>query len=356
MHNLKIDLGNCVKVFAKNSTCTKCEEICPHNAISYLENIPNVNDQCIDCGGCIGVCPTEAISLKTFDTLEFIFSFLENNESLISCKKNIPCLATLSVENLISLALLSKETILDLGHCATCPITDPLLNQINTNILEANSFLKEIQSDKQIISKDVHYEEPIKEDEPDRREFLKRFSVKGAIKSKVEFEQIIEDSQQELSQEDTANIRKKIIPNKRKLLFMALKRVNKPNVYHSFMHEELSFISQKNINDDCDNCSMCYRICPTGALQSNKRQTKIDFDPLMCVKCSLCHDVCAPNAITLIPYNTKELFEPKITELINFKVIRCEECANFFTYFGGEKLCQRCKIEEEEAKSLWGIQ
>ncbi len=356
MHNLKIDLGNCVKVFAKNSTCTKCEEICPHSAISYIDNVPNVSDQCTDCGGCIGVCPTEAISLKTFDTLEFIFSFLENDESLISCKKNIPCLATLSVENLISIALLSKETILDLGHCATCPIADPLLNQINTNILEANTFLKEIQSDKQIISNDVHYEESIKEDEPDRREFLKRFSVKGAIKSKVEFEQIIEDSQQTLSQEDTANIRKKVIPNKRKLLFMALKRVNKPNFYHSFMHEELSFVSQKNINDNCDNCSMCYRICPTGALQSNKRQTKIDFDPLMCVKCSLCHDVCAPNAITLIPYNTKELFEPKIKELINFKVIRCEECANFFTYFGGEKLCQRCKIEEEEAKSLWGIQ
>ncbi len=356
MHNLKIDLGNCVKVFAKNSTCTKCEEICPHSAISYIDNVPNVNDQCTDCGGCIGVCPTEAISLKNFDTLEFIFSFIENEESLISCKKNIPCLATLSVENLISLALLSDETILDLGHCINCPISDPLYEQIENNIQEANIFLKGIQSDKQILSKSIAFQEPINQEEPDRRDFLKRFSIKGAIKSKVEFEQIVKDTQQRLTQEDTANIRKKVIPNKRKLLFMALKRAKTPNTFHSFMHEEISFISQKNINDNCDNCSMCYRICPTGALQSNKRQTKIDFDPLMCVKCSLCHDICEPKAITLIPYNTKELFEPKITELINFEVIRCEECANFFTYFGGEKLCHRCKIEEEEAKRLWGIQ
>ena len=356
MHNLKIELGNCVKVYAKNATCTKCEDICPHHAISYNENIPVVSDTCTDCGGCIGVCPTEAISLKNFDTLDFIFSFLESEESLISCKKNIPCLATLSVENLISLALLGDETILDLGHCASCEIQEPLYAQIQQNITEANLFLQNINSTKTIKTEMLGYKELVEEKEPDRRQFLKRFSVKGAIKSKIEFEEALHEEQHAISIEDTQNIRKKEIPNKRKLLFMALKRAQTPVNYHTYMSDEISFTSQKNINDDCDNCSICYRICPTGALQSDRRQTKIDFDPLMCVKCSLCHDVCEPNAITLIPYSTKELFEPKVTELINFKVIRCDECANFFTYFGGEKTCPRCKIEEEEAKSLWGIQ
>ncbi|RUM63754.1 MAG: 4Fe-4S ferredoxin [Sulfurospirillum sp.] len=356
MHNLKIELGNCVRVYAKNSTCTKCQEICPHNAISYAENIPLVGDSCTDCGGCIGVCPTEAISLKNFDTLDFIFSFLENDEELISCKKNIPCLATLSVENLISLALLGERTLLDLGHCASCDIKEPLFTQIEQNITEANSFLAHIQSDKRIDSELIAYEEAPAEETPDRRDFLKRFSVKGAIKSKIEFEQAISEEQKEISDQDTQNIRKKEIPNKRKLLFMALKRADKPATFHTYMPDEISFTSQKNINDNCDNCSMCYRICPTGALQSDRRQTKIEFDPLMCVKCALCHDVCEPDAITLIPYSTKELFEPKVIELANFTVARCDECANFFTWFGGEKICPRCKIEEEEAKTLWGIQ
>ena len=356
MHSLKIDLGNCVRVYAKDSTCTKCEEICPHQAISYAENnVPLVSDSCTDCGGCLGVCPTEAISLKAFDTLDFIFTFLEAQESLISCKKNVPCLASLSVEHLISLALLGETCTLDLGHCATCEIKEPLFAQIEKNIAEANAFLENIESDKRIQTEYVGYQEE-SEEEPDRRAFLKRFSVKGAVQSKVELEKALEAEKTEISEQDTANIRKKEIPDKRKLLFMALKRAQTPQSYHTYMPDEISFTSNKNINDDCDNCSMCYRICPTGALQSDKRQTKIMFDPLMCVKCALCHDVCAPDAITLAPYSTQELFEPKIHELINFKVVRCDECANYFTYFGGEKTCPRCKIEEEEAKSLWGIQ
>lgn len=358
MHNLQIDLGNCVKVYAKASSCTKCEEICPHSAISYHDNIPQISDACTDCGGCIGTCPTEAISLKNFDTMDFIFTHIESKERLISCKKNIPCLATLSVENLISLALLSEESILDLGHCATCEIATPLAQEIQNNIQECNTFLASIESTKRIKTEEIAYhDEPQVEEASNRRDFLKKFSLDGALKSKIEFEQAVEAQEiASVSLKDSANIRQKTIPNKRKLLFMALKRVEKPEAYHTFMHDEISFTSQKNINDACDNCSMCYRICPTGALQSDRRQTKIEFDSLLCVKCALCHDVCAPDAITLTPYSTQTIFEPTVDELINFKVIRCDECANYFTYFGGEKICPRCKIEEEEAKSLWGIQ
>ena len=356
MHNLHIDLGSCVKVSAKASTCTKCEDICPVTAISYDENIPKVTDSCVDCGGCIGVCPSEAIGLKDFNTLDFIFSHIESKENLISCKKNIPCLATLSVENMISLALLTDETILDLGHCATCDIAVPLASEIEKNIKETNAFLENIESQKRIKSQDVAYEEPLSEKEPNRRDFFKKFTLDGALKSKIEFEKAIEEQESGVSLKDSANIREKTLPNKRKLLFMALKRADKPEAYHTFMHEEISFTSQKNIHASCDNCSLCYRVCPTGALQSDRRQTKIEFDSLMCIKCALCHDVCEIDAITLTPYSTQTIFEPKVEELINFKVVRCDECANYFSYFGGEKMCPRCKIEEEEAKSLWGIQ
>ena len=357
MSNLQINLGECVKVYSKHSECTKCQDICPVSAIRYDENIPKIEDSCIDCGGCIGTCPTEAISLKDFNTLDFIFNHVEKKETLISCKKNIPCLALLSVENIISLAILAEDTTLDLGHCSTCEIKTPLEDEIKNNIAEANSYLENIGSSKKILFDDISYEEPKVEETSNRRDFLKRFSLKGAVKSKIEFEKQIEDEEEKsVTYEDSANLRKKTIPNKRKLLFMALKRVEKPENFHTFMHEELSFTSQKSVKDSCDNCSMCYRICPTGALQSDRRQTKIEFDALMCVKCRLCHDVCEPEAMTLVPYSTKSIFEPKIDELINFKVVRCDECANYFTYFGGEKMCTRCKIEEEEAKSLWGIQ
>ncbi len=357
MHNLKIDLGSCVRVYSKNSQCTQCADICPLTAIHFTENIPKVDDACIDCGGCIGVCPTEAISLKNYNTLDALFTFMESDETVISCKKNIPCLAVLSVENLIALALLKENTVLDLGHCQSCDIKEPLFAQITANIAECNMFLEKIGSSQKIVSDHIAYEAPqIEEETPDRRAFLKRFSLKGAVQSKIELEKTLHEIEKEtIDIHDTANIRKKELPNKRKLLFMALKRINRPDTYHTFMSDAISFTSQKNINDNCDNCSMCYRICPTAALTSDQRGSKINFDPLLCVKCSLCHDVCEPDAITLIPYSTKELFEPQIHELINFHIVRCNECANFFSYFGGEKICPRCKLEEEEAKTLWGI-
>ena len=359
MQKLQIELGSCVRVASKYSNCTLCSDICPIDAIDYAENIPLVSESCIDCGGCIGICPTEAISLNDFNTLDFIFDMLDTKEDIISCKKNIPCLATLSVENLISIGLLSEEQVkLDLGHCENCEIKEPLYQNILSNINEANSFLSNLESDKKVVGEFINYTPKIEEKESgNRRDFLKHFSLKGAVKSKVEFEKEIDKIEKRgiIDDSTTSKIKQKELPNKRKLLYMALKRIEKHENYINISEDNLSFISQKSIDDSCDNCSFCYRVCPTEALSTDRRDTKIHFDPLSCVKCRLCHDVCQTDSIHLEEFSTKNIFKPRMQELISFNVVRCDECANYFTYFGGEKMCHRCKLEEEEAKSLWGI-
>jgi ferredoxin len=356
---LNIDFGSCVRVASKYSECSKCADICPINAITYNENILTLDESCIDCGGCIGICPTEAISLSDFHTIDFIFDFLKEDDSLISCKKNIPCLALLSIENLISLALLGdKETLLDLGHCKNCEIKEPLYQQIVNNIQETNHFLKALGSDKKIVSKELSYTQEEEKEEANRRDFLKRFSLKGAIESKISLEKELEeiDKRGSIDNSTTAKMREKNLPNKRKLLYMALKRVKEQPHLVTLPEASISFISQKSIDNSCDNCSFCYRLCPTGALNSDKKGTKIEFDALACVKCHLCHDVCQTNSLHLESFETASIFKPKIDELIKFTMKRCEECGLFFTYFGDESMCRRCTIEEEEAKSLWGIQ
>ena len=108
--------------------------------------------------------------------------------------------------------------------------------------------------------------------------------------------------------------------------------------------------------DACTACQMCYRVCPTGALTSDIKNSKIDFDPFMCVKCNICHDVCEPNALTKsASYNIKEFFEPSVQSLIAFNVRRCNECNVVFSTNTKDKLCYRCKCEEEEAHELWGL-
>ncbi len=358
MQKLNIDLGLCVKVSSKYSSCTSCADICPISSISFNDNIPIVDDSCIDCGGCIGICPSEAISLDDFKTMDFIFNFIQSQENLISCKKNVPCLALLSVENLISMAILKGNTILDMGHCLSCEIKEPLEDQIRKNVHEANNLLETIQHKNKIEMQDIAYkQEEIEEETPDRRAFFKNFALKGAIKNKIEFEKEIEKSEKRniLSSSDTIKIKEKNLPNKRKLLYMALKRLEKVDQFEEIQEENLSFISQKSIDQSCDNCSFCYRICPTGALSTNRKGNSIEFDALSCIKCRLCHDVCQSNSIHLEPFSTESFYRSKVDELIKFNVIRCEDCGIYFTVLNNEKMCKRCTIEENEAKSLWGI-
>jgi len=365
MQKLKIDYGSCVRASSKYSECTKCYDICPieNKGIAYDENIVKITDSCIDCGGCIGVCPSEAISLSDFNTTEFVFKFLESDENSIREDQDLPTLAVLSVEHLISLAILSKNDLkVDISTCGEGERANLLESYILPTINEANLFLKSIGVDKEIGVVRLEEEQTSEltdEEEPNRRDFLKRLSPKGIIKSKVEFDKEIEkvERRELLDSSVTSSMREKSYPDKRKLLFMALKRVEKAQDLKKVSADTFSFISQKSIDSSCDNCSFCYRLCPTGALSSDQRGSKIDFDPLSCIKCHLCHDVCQSNSIELIEFDLENIFEAKMQRLIEFKQRRCAECGNFYTLLPtSNDICPRCNIEEEEAKSLWGIQ
>lgn len=358
--NLNFDLSSCVRASSKLSECTKCVEICPVETIEIADNIPTFTPSaCVDCGGCVGICPTEAFALNDFSTVDFFFSILEEEEKLISCKKNTPCLSVLSVEHLLSLALGSDEPIkLDLSHCHNCEIKDPLFAQIEKNIEETNFILSSF-SPKELITDGVRYEEEVvtqEEEVSSRRSFLGNVSLKGAAKQKAAFDEAIVSDEQKFFEIDNsviAGIKDKKLPNKRKILFTTLKRTEKPKNYEILPEEEVSFVSQKFVTESCTNCQICYRICPTGALSSDGKFSLINFDAMLCLKCRLCHDVCEPDAIELQSgFEIKEFFEPTQRTLATFNIKRCNECGSYFTYTGGEQICPRCQLEEEEAMTL----
>jgi ferredoxin len=355
---LLFDIASCVRATSKFSECTKCVDVCPVSTIEITNNIPSFTPSaCITCGGCVGSCPTEAFSLSGFSSIEFFFKFLEEESNELVCEKDLyGCLTTLSVEHLVSIALASEETVvMDVDACSCGGESSNLQNQLRLNIEEAN-FILSAFCDKEILIKSAESEFVKKSEEVTPASRRSLFTLKGAIKSKQQFDEALDaDELKEFGIEldDINRIKDKVIPDKRKLLFSVLKRVEQPEQYEVIPTEEISFTSQKFVDDSCTNCQICYRICPTGALSSNQKFSLINFDSMLCVKCHLCHDVCEPNAIQLQPgYEIKELFEPKSRTLATFDVQRCNECGNYFTYMGGEKTCPRCLIEEEEAREL----
>ncbi|MDQ7045170.1 MAG: 4Fe-4S binding protein [Sulfurimonas sp.] len=362
MSIIHLDATKCVRSLSVDSVCKKCEVVCPTSAIVIGANpLPSINlSLCVACGACNGVCPTESFGFEDFSVTDFFFDYLEEEDSLISCKKNVPCIAALSVEHLVSMAVLKKEMILDVGHCDTCEIASTCYKQILKNEEEASYILEAMESDVEIKLQKVSYE---KTEKTDRRGFLSAINLKTFAKTKHDFENEVERATDELTEHtlaktDIALLKKKKLPQKRKLFFTAIKRVEKPSQYHVVESDAISFTSQKLMDKDlCTACQMCYRVCPTGALTSDIKNSKIDFDPFMCIKCNICHDVCAPNALTKsASYNIKEFFEPSVQSLIAFNVKRCNECNVIFSTNSKDKLCYRCKCEEEEARELWGIE
>lgn len=359
--SLQLEIASCVRATSKFSDCTKCIDACPES-IQLVDNLPSfANNTGVEAAACVGVCPTEAFSLSDFSTTEFFFSFLESKVRLISPKLNVPCLSVLSVEHLISLALASEETItLDLSSYDEESI---LYEHIEAHIEEANFVLSSFSSKKletnadAVTEADKNAVKTNKEDEiSDRRSFLGNVSLKGVIKHKMSFDEAVEADELKTFALDPAiiaKIRAKNLPDKRKILFTTLKHAGVPENFEVLAEEDITFTSQKFVDDSCTNCQICYRICPTGALSSDGKFSLIHFDAMLCVKCRLCHDVCEPDAIQLQPgFEIKEFFEPTQRTLATFDIKRCNECGNNFTYTGGEQTCPRCMIEEEEAMFL----
>jgi len=352
--SLKLEIASCVRTSAVSSTCVKCVDICPTNAIELSPHLPAFMPQdCVECGGCVGVCPTSAFSLSTFSAINFAFEQFEA-PSLISCKTNVPCLAIFGAEDMLSLALGGNlGVMMDIGHCGGCDIAEKLYPQILSNVQEAN-FLLTAMGKPAIELVDKKEEPKALQGSKSRREFLENIKPANLALQKAKFDSAVSSDELKTFGLDTSTISKiknKQIPDKRKLLFAILKREKEPLSTDTISGENISFISQKYIDSSCTNCQMCYRICPTGALGAASNLSQINFDAMLCVKCHLCHDVCLESSIHLQPtFELKEFFAPTQRVLASFNIKRCNECGNHFTYSGeGEVICKRCKTEEDEA-------
>jgi formate hydrogenlyase subunit 6/NADH:ubiquinone oxidoreductase subunit I len=303
------------------------------------------------------------LNLDDFSPTDFFFSFAADKENLVSCQKNVPCIAALSSEQLISFAQMKQGVVLDTGHCGQCDIGERILTVMATTIDNSNYLLEAIESPYRVKCENIAFTDTIEsEDKVDRRDFFKNFHLRGIGKARSDFEKEIQRTTDEFVEyttdsSDTKALRTKKITDRRKLFFTALKRFEVPSEFHVVQSERIVFTSQKLLDEElCTACEMCHRVCPTGALTSDMRNSKIDFDPFLCVKCHLCHDVCEPDAITLSSsYNLKEWYAPKVQNLATYLVRRCDECDGLFSSVGGEKICRRCRLEEEEARELWGL-
>ncbi len=291
----------CVRALSVNAGCVLCKEVCLYGAIDFSSHLPKIDANiCTDCAICAGVCPTEAINVSN---------------------KNP---ASLSVEELFALGVSKKMDKIYLeGAKEEEGYLQKKADEVNNLFL-----IFEIQCEAVVV-----LTEREKLQDSSKRALFRMFTKEGA------------------GEIDYSLLRSKKIPPKRELFLDAMAKLELQNKDAAY---PLSFATDKYIDDSCDNCSLCYSVCPSGALETTAMKNAIIFSPHLCLKCKLCEDVCEKKSIASLPNLSLALFlERKKKVLKKFSAKLCPTCGAVFATDNDE--CPRCTKESEDAMELLGL-
>jgi energy-converting hydrogenase A subunit P len=353
---LELAYEACVRTLSRNATCTACRDACPTHAVALDGSRGSVTvalERCTGCGLCAAACPTDALTAP-FD----LAATMASSDGKLSCGADgLPCVGALSTEDLIALATRVKAVVLQDGPCASRDLGHP---EAARRAAEAQRFLDAVgikatvrwAPDEALPAPTGARPEapPAPGKAPEvsagRRRLLRMFvpTLEAAPQAML----------QQPDRLDRARMQQ--VPARRRRLLAALPpgvEARTPEV----PGPALGFLSSKVVDERaCTACTICFNVCPTGALQAPRSLKELRFDASRCTRCGLCHEVCEPEALRLAPRTSVEDFlEFAPRTLARLPVTRCGECGVPYNRAeGGAGLCPRCWALEEEAMELNG--
>jgi len=304
------------------------------------------SNECIECAGCIGSCPTEALRIESFDPNAYTIGFKTEENRTISCKVDTPCLGVFDAHHLITMTLRSEEAPLcDMAHCKACPINkDGVVEaSIREKIAVANDFLGKVGYEVRVGTKE---EEP----EENARRALFRKAYESAKDSIIERSDEVAITLQNMQRINTD------IPLKMQLLKNVL-RENISMFSRTYFDERSPLFFNKVISfDACTNCGDCIQFCPTHALEATSDKQGIVFTLAKCIGCGICDHICKTNAVTTdesidlvtIAYDRTE-------QLVHYEMVMCHECRCPYPYKGGDPICDRCKDFSDKYANMFTL-
>lgn len=331
-----------------HNDCHICIDLCPKNAIQLVRNkLTLFENECVECAGCIGSCPTESFEIENFDPNEFAASYALKTTPKISCKISTPCLGVFDVEHLLVMVLRSGEnTICDLSHCATCVLNEngTMEGAIRGHIDEANRFLTQIGIEKRIETVDV-----MEENAPRRALFRKGLekvkeamgNEKGVLKSMT------------ASHHATVGM---LMPLKRVMFKNSLKEYVGNMAVTTYSDVSPLFFNKQIDFNACTNCGDCMQFCPTEALFASSDKQGIYFSGGKCIGCGICEDICKPNAISKKgEYDLVAFAFDRAQQLVHYEMVMCNECRCPYPYKGGDPICDRCEGYKKEFSTMFTL-
>lgn len=300
----------CLKSIHRASKCSLCVDICPTHAIDFKTTSPQLDSlKCVSCGACVSLCPTDVFEAKN-PSDEEMMCFIEEKqrenaqEIVFSCErihskephfKEISCLARMDSSLLLSCFSHGSACVkLIHGNCKKCHG-----NALKEVFEKSISDVKHIQPSAQIelsnldayVAKKDEKIEGITKEGHLRRRMLFSFLGKKPASSEAEILTV----QHSIVFKDNIYKQSSFKKHDRLRRFIALMKDRVSSA---------SIIGVKPMIDAllCKECSICTKVCPTGALGMNEaKEFGIDYTASECIACHMCEDVCFAKAIRFAP-------------------------------------------------------
>jgi len=295
---LRIDSSRCLPIRFNESSCRRCADICPHNAISLEGRLFVDEDRCTGCLLCTTVCPSGALEPnKGFDSC--LAKLATVQDPVLGCGRTndssnaaMACLGGLSREHLLAMHHLPSlsGTLLTLnlsrcGDCLNCSIL-PILKERLQSIADAGMD----RGGRRIVLEDAEGRITVTHESIGRRSFFKSlrstlFQSAAAV--------ITATTDQSEHRSDYAEKR---VPLRRLLLNRTINGLTP--VLQELVHSR--FDSSISFTPACTTCQGCAAICPAGALLTKSQETNPLFLPERCTGCGLCVEFCLDGALNRV--------------------------------------------------------
>ncbi|WP_165062473.1 4Fe-4S binding protein [Adlercreutzia sp. ZJ154] len=367
---LVIDQDHCVAVRNRNARCRQCRDICFVSAITIENNEISVDGgACVNCGACLGVCPTSCISATEPAHSEVVEAALQaavraKGVTCIACARKaarhdadpelfaqVPCLAHITEGLLADIAAAgARDIALVDGNCATCKYgaADAAIKCTLDNALKLFETLDAPIIVTRLQEFPPEFANTFKRDirGADRRGLMAQTgrylrTVANNVAQKTLEEKLGSAKSKPRTLKDRLGAGKSgkmpTFPADENMhLIDCLLKVGNPEKIANLTEGKAAWHEDAALNtrhfgsvtidsEKCSGCGLCVLFCPTEALKygefdkpDNPDMRYLEFQAADCTQCSMCVDVCLRDCIEVTPnVSMREVldFEPRLIEI-----------------------------------------
>ena len=322
----------CLVCKDQRSTCRRCLDVCPVDAIEIEDGGIDVLDSCRKCGLCVSACPTEAFNAsriqpkKLYD--DVAAAATSHETAYVTCTRAlrrrprenevlIACVGDVTTETWFSILAdyPNVSVYLPLDICTKCR------NSQGEEMLgDAIATAEEWAGTGMGLEVDPHDLKCKKRREFERKEFMENIArstgltvskLNPATAAVMSVAQRLQNHANKISNLEytlseacgvTTQKRRRILTQGRQLLLSTLQE-------YPGLAKNVRVSTPECDFDKCVACGECVKACPTYAcdLVGSGRFT---LEPTYCVGCGLCVDVCANHALKLVEHDAADLVVP----------------------------------------------